>query len=118
MSTWRAQCPTCGDRYGGKAEHCAACHRTFSGTTAGDIHRTGHHEISTGPTRRRCLTDQEITEDPKLTPRTRNGTTVWGLPGDNPMRELARQTHNSLAHPPEGDPPDPGVQTLTEPRTA
>lgn len=32
----------CGKKWTGlRAEHCGACHETFSGTTAGDMHRTG-----------------------------------------------------------------------------
>lgn len=46
----------CGARWTGmRMEHCTVCHRTFSGTTTGDAHRTGEHGID-----RRCLTDDEL----------------------------------------------------------
>lgn len=53
-------CATCGDIIGGRAEHCTVCHRTFTGTSAGDLHRTGQHGVKTGPDRRRCRTDDEL----------------------------------------------------------
>lgn len=37
-------------------EHCPECHETFGGTTAGDMHHTGRHGVTSGPDRRRCLT--------------------------------------------------------------
>ncbi len=47
----------CGAAWGGmRMEHCTVCHRTFSGTTTGDAHRTGRHGFD-----RRCLTDDELT---------------------------------------------------------
>lgn len=52
-------------------EHCDGCHRTFSGTTAGDRHRIGHHGVD-----RRCVDDPAsvgLSYDEK-----RN---VWRLPG-------------------------------------
>lgn len=55
-----ASCP-CGAKWTGhRIEHCTACHETFTGTTAGDKHRTGDHAVSSGPTRRRCLTPPEM----------------------------------------------------------
>jgi len=53
-------CATCGDLVSGRAEHCTLCHRTFTGTTAGDAHQTGIHGIRTGADRRRCRTDDEL----------------------------------------------------------
>lgn len=45
----------CGARWTGlRIEHCPECHETFTGTTAGDRHRTGDHAVSVGPNRRRC----------------------------------------------------------------
>jgi len=41
-------------------QHCRECHQTFSGTSAGDSHRTGKHEVRTGPDRRRCRTEAEM----------------------------------------------------------
>ena len=55
-----ATCRTCSATYGGRAEHCTACHETFTGTTAGEMHRRGDHGIKTGPDRRRCLTADEM----------------------------------------------------------
>jgi len=39
-----------------------SCHQTFTGTTAGDMHRTGDHAIFEGTDRRRCLTADEMRE--------------------------------------------------------
>lgn len=46
--------------HGQRSEHCPVCHETFTGTTAGDMHRRGDHGITTGPNRRRCLTTDEM----------------------------------------------------------
>jgi hypothetical protein len=46
--------------HGFKAEHCTACHQTFTSTEAGDKHRVGEHDVSIGPTRRRCMTVDEL----------------------------------------------------------
>lgn len=54
-------CRICGDRITGrKLEHCPVCHKTFTGTTAGDMHRVGRHGVTDGPGRRRCLTPAEM----------------------------------------------------------
>lgn len=51
----------CGATWTGlRIEHCPSCHETFTGTTSGDMHRTGKHHISVGPDRRRCLTVEEM----------------------------------------------------------
>lgn len=56
-------CGKCGATWTGlRIEHCTQCHQTFTGSTAGDMHRTGDHAISEGPDRRRCLTVQEMAE--------------------------------------------------------
>ncbi len=83
----------CGDAWcSPKVEHCTVCHRTFSSTSAGDRHRVGQHGVTTGPDRRRCLTDTELATA-RLTGRTnRYGTTVWGHPGSNPNRRPAQDT--------------------------
>lgn len=47
-------------KLGGRQEFCSACQQTFSGTTAGDMHRVGDHAESTGRNRRRCLTPSEM----------------------------------------------------------
>lgn len=37
-------CKTCGKQWGGlNAQHCTACHETFSSTSAGDKHRRGEY---------------------------------------------------------------------------
>lgn len=47
----------CGTTWTGKrVEHCTACHETFTGTSAGDRHRTGTY----APMARRCLTLDEM----------------------------------------------------------
>lgn len=61
----------------GKQEHCCACCQTFSGTTAGDMHRVGKHHISTGPDRRRCLSVDEMLAKGM----TQNAHGVWLCPG-------------------------------------
>jgi hypothetical protein len=56
-------CGTCSTTYGGyRTEHCTECHETFTGTSSGDKHRTGKHGVTEGPTRRRCLTPDEMTQ--------------------------------------------------------
>lgn len=51
----------CGASWSGaRIEHCCACHESFSCESAGDMHRVGRHDVSTGPNRRRCLTVQEM----------------------------------------------------------
>lgn len=53
----------CGTTWTGhRIEHCPSCCQTFTGTSAGDMHRTGEHHISVGPDRRRCLTEAEMLE--------------------------------------------------------
>lgn len=49
----------CGKTVHGRAEHCPACHETFTSTQAGDAHRTGPME------NRRCLTPDEMRNRPK-----------------------------------------------------
>lgn len=50
MTTWTGQRP----------QHCTACHHTFNGTTAGDMHRVGRFDGTEGPDGRRCLTPVEM----------------------------------------------------------
>lgn len=47
---------------GHRMEHCTGCCQTFTGQSAGDMHRTGDHAVSVGPNRRRCLTVEEMEE--------------------------------------------------------
>jgi hypothetical protein len=57
----KTTCLRCGHAWTGlKPEHCTACHQTFGGTTAGDLHRVGQHGVTEGPDRRRCLNAQEM----------------------------------------------------------
>ncbi len=68
---------------GSRAEHCAACCQTFSGTTAGDAHRVGKHDVFTGPDRRRCLTTDEMTERGMV----RNKRGLWSMGGTSPWAD-------------------------------
>lgn len=50
-------CARCPNRWGGfKTAHCGACHRTFTGLTAFDKHRTGSHTNDT----RHCLPPESV----------------------------------------------------------
>lgn len=64
------RCPMPG---GLRAEHCTECHQNFTGTSAGDKHRTGKHHVRSGPDARRCLTTDEMTAKGM----TRNKRGVW-----------------------------------------
>lgn len=71
-------CRTCGDRIVGmKLEHCPACHKTFTCTAAGDMHRVGGHGVTDGPDRRRCLTPEEML-DKGMTHNTRGRWSTGG----------------------------------------
>ena len=71
----------CGKTWAGmKAEHCAACHETFTGTYAGDLHRVGKHAVSSGPDRRRCMTEDEML----ARGMTKNAKDMWTLGGKSP----------------------------------
>lgn len=71
--------PVCGKSWGGfRAEHCAGCHETFSGTTAGDKHRIGKHHDGT----RRCMTEVEL-QGALAYDADRD---VWRLPDAQPPR--------------------------------
>jgi hypothetical protein len=60
-------------RRGSRVEHCKSCHQSFAGTRAGDMHRTGKYSVRQGPSRRRCLTPEEM--DDKGMRRSARG--VW-----------------------------------------
>lgn len=78
-------CQRCGKSWGGhKPEHCAVCHETFSGTTSGDKHRTGKHEISVGPDRRRCRDRDELAQIGLVL----DVKGIWRMPGDRPVQDL------------------------------
>lgn len=52
-------CTKCPERWTGRTTaHCSACHRTFTGPSAFDAHRTGSHANNT----RRCLDPDTITD--------------------------------------------------------
>jgi hypothetical protein len=71
----------CGATWTGhRIEHCTVCHETFTGTTAGDKHRTGDHNESTGPDRRRCLSRAEMREKGMAL----NGRGQWTNGGTSP----------------------------------
>jgi hypothetical protein len=71
-------CQKCGTTWGGLSpEHCKACHQTFTSTAAGDKHRTGKHDIRTGPDSRRCRTAEEM----ELKGMTRNRRGHWTTGG-------------------------------------
>ena len=74
-------CTTCGATWTGhRMEHCWACHETFTGTRAGDMHRVGSYS----PNERRCLSAKEMRQR-GLVPRTKpNGLVVWSRGGHNP----------------------------------
>lgn len=75
------QCQKCRKTWGGlRAEHCRVCHETFSGSSAGDKHRTGDHGVFVGPERRRCLTSDEMTERGM----EQNDRGIWTTGGENP----------------------------------
>ncbi len=53
-----ATCTTCEKSWTGtQPEHCTACHETFGGTRAGDLHRVGSYSDPGDP--RRCLDPAE-----------------------------------------------------------
>lgn len=61
MATWYTHGTKCDKRWKThRAEHCPACHETFSGTQTADAHRVGVHGVKEGDDRRRCLTPQEV----------------------------------------------------------
>lgn len=81
----------CGATWAGmRIEHCPACHETFTGTRAGDKHRTGDHAVFVGPERRRCLSPAEMTERGMV----RNDRGVWTLGGVNPWAGVDAGTPN------------------------
>lgn len=80
----------CGAAWSGtKIEHCTVCHKSFSSTAPGDMHRTGEHGVTEGPNRRRCRTTEEMLElrdkhgQPRLAARpNKYGTEIWGKTGE------------------------------------
>jgi hypothetical protein len=67
-------CAKCNAHWTGlRIEHCTVCHQTFTGATAGDMHRTGDHSVFEGDDRRRCLTAVEMREKGMV----RNDRGIW-----------------------------------------
>lgn len=88
----------CGTSWSGmKIEHCPECHQTFTGTSAGDKHRTGDHAVSTGPDRRRCRTVEEMLEV-WMTQNRRgvwtSGGSFWPTRNDLETPDSATVAHN------------------------
>lgn len=103
-----ATCQKCGKSWGGlRPEHCKSCCQTFSGTTAGDMHRTGRHAISEGPDRRRCLTPDEMVDAGLVL----DGKGIWRLPGNHP-RNRAENLPSAPSTTGHTDPDPPGRQIL------
>lgn len=109
-------CKPCGAEWSGyRVEHCLACHSTFSGTTAGDMHRTGDHAVSSGPSRRRCRTADEMLAKGLEPTLNAYGTPIWGRQGSQNWSEsLARLSSDRLTDTPEGGSPGKAVQAVTE----
>ncbi|HET6914503.1 MAG TPA: hypothetical protein VFH56_00285 [Acidimicrobiales bacterium] len=75
-------CNRCDATWGGAhMEHCCPCGETFSGATAGDLHRTGDHAVSVGPDRRRCLSVDEMLEKGMTYRVNAHGTRIWSRGG-------------------------------------
>lgn len=76
-------CAQCETTWTGKRiEHCPECHQTFTGTTSGDMHRTGRHDTSTGPNRRRCLSIEEMETKGMTTNARGHWTTGQHMPSE------------------------------------
>ena len=100
---------------GTRAEHCESCGETFSGTTAGDMHRTGDHAISHGPNRRRCLTADEMLAKGMTFITNSHGTWIWGTGrGQGQAFWLAQDGPGLRTEAPEGNHPQAGVASLHE----
>ena len=81
----KASCDKCGASWSGhRIEHCTACCHTFTGTTAGDLHRVGDHAVSVGPNRRRCLTVEEM----EARGMARNSKGHWMSAAGRPQNSL------------------------------
>lgn len=105
----------CGATWTGKRiEHCSApgCHQTFTGTRAGDKHRTGDYF----PDTRRCLSAEEMVEAGFR--RNRHGHWTFGAPdprwnGDSESRvvpENAQERPEVVAEGPESSGAQIGAQ--------
>ncbi len=82
---------------GQRAEHCGVCCQTFTGTTAGDMHRVGRHGILDGPDRRRCLSPTEMAEkgmDQDSLGRWGTGRAYTGPTPGNPAESLSNRARS------------------------
>jgi hypothetical protein len=76
------QCSGCDNGWTGtSACHCCACHRTFTGITAFDIHRTGGE--CSDPTG--IFTEKG---EPRLVAVDKLYWSGWACPGEKPVGEL------------------------------
>lgn len=67
--------PRCGATwFGFRIEHCTMCHQTFSGETTGNAHRVGPYDQ---PSKRRCLSSDELRGLGLWTEANQYGTEVW-----------------------------------------
>ena len=79
---------------GYRPEHCTICHETFNGTHVGDMHRTGDHGVKEGPSRRRCLTVDEM----EAKGMQRNKLGYWTTGRDLSYLKDKTPSHTSIAH--------------------
>ena len=92
----------CGAQWSGKRiEHCDACHETFTGTSAGDKHRTGSYV----PMERRCLSADEM----RALGMEQNARGVWTLGGVSPWAGVAES--DATGRPESAEQPTPRVTT-------
>jgi hypothetical protein len=115
----------CGARWGGqRTEHCCTpgCHQTFSSTSAGDMHRTGDHAVTSGPTRRRCLTVGEMLEKGMNCTHNPHGVLIWtrggagyrgGVAPEAPIWATPQESEG-LSGPEWGNVPPQTNEALTE----
>jgi len=100
---------------GHRTEHCCSCGMTFTGTTAGDKHRTGDHAVFVGPNRRRCLTADEMLAKGMDYTVNAHGTPIWGTGrAQEGSFWLAPDAPGLRTGAPEGNHPQTGVQAVTE----
>lgn len=98
---------------GHTAQHCCACGEVFSGETAGNMHRVGDHAVSTGPTRRRCLTADEMLAKGMTYLTNAHGTWIWGTGQARRDRFwLSQDESNGPSATPEGSGPGTGLEAV------
>lgn len=100
---------------GHRTEHCCSCGNTFTGTTAGDKHRVGDHAVFVGPSRRRCLTADEMLAKGMDYTVNAFGTMIWGTGQAHRSQFWALQDDPGLrTGQPEGNHPQSAPATLSE----